>query len=311
MITTSKKKYLFVLILFLVACTKQAVIRPNTEAVQVRLTPGQVISQANNNEWRSLDPENTLYLTLNGGLVVIELMPLLAPGHVENTKALIRQGVFDGTSFYRVLDGFVAQGGPLYESVEQQPPLASGQYNIPSEFTYTGDISAVYTAFDAKDNFADETGFVDGFAVGKDLNSGENWLLHCYGVLAMGRSNDLNSGGVALYIVNGPAQRYLDRNTTVFGRVIAGMEYVQALKRSANIDGPVDVTGMNIIHNIKVAADVPAEDVLPLQVMDSRSASFKKLLEARKNRTGDWFIYQHNYMDACGVPIPVRLYSGK
>ncbi len=297
----------FVLLILLTACQHQSEIKPTVENEQEKLTPGQVVGAAKSEEWRSLDPENTLYLTVDGGQVVFELMPMLAPGHVENTKALVRQGVFDGTNFYRVLDGFVAQGGPLYQSEADQQPLTSGQYNIPAEFTFSGDVSAVYTPFDDQDNFADETGYIDGFAVGRDFNTQESWLLHCYGALAMGRANDINTGGVALYIVNGPAQRYLDRNTTVFGRVIAGMQHIQALHRSANMHGQVDLTGQNIIQSIKVAADMPADEILKLQVLDSNSASFKHLLKARQNRTGEWFVYQHDYMDACGVPIPVRL----
>lgn len=291
----------------LLSCTHQQTTKVIEPQSTQQSTPGKVINAALASEWRTLNPENTLYMTLDSGQVIIELMPLLAPGHAENTKALVREGVFNGTNFYRVLDGFVAQGGPLYPSEADKKPLTSGQYNIAAEFTSVADISDYYTLFDTRDNFADETGFIDGFAVGKDHSTGESWLLHCYGALAMGRSNDLNSGGTALYIVNGPAQRYLDRNTTVFGRVIVGMEHIQALKRSSNLQGPVDLTGDNMIREIKVAADLPDDEIHKLQVLDSQSDTFKRLLAARKNRTGDWFIFQHDYMDACGVPIPLKL----
>ncbi|TDR22433.1 peptidylprolyl isomerase [Marinicella litoralis] len=270
-------------------------------------TPSTVVANSSAEEWRELDAENTLYLTLSSGLVVIELLPDLAPEHVANTKALIRQGVFDGTQFYRVLDGFVAQGGPMFESAADMKPLSNGKYSVPEELTYTGELSDQYIPFDSSDGYADETGFIDGFAVGRDLSSGETWLLHCYGALGMGRANELDSGGTELYIVNGPAQRYLDRNVTVFGRVITGMEHIQALKRSVNLDGPVDLAGQNIIASIQMAADLSADDVLAIEVMDTRSDSFKQLLDARKNRSGEWFVHQHDYIDACGVPIPVRL----
>ena len=58
-----------------------------------------------------LDPENTLYLDLKDGRVVIELFPRIAPLHVEQIKTLVRRGFYDGTVFHRVIEGFMAQGG--------------------------------------------------------------------------------------------------------------------------------------------------------------------------------------------------------
>jgi peptidylprolyl isomerase len=60
---------------------------------------------------KAADPENTLYMDLKDGRVVIELRPDLAPKHVERIKTLARQGFYDGTPFHRVIDGFMVQGG--------------------------------------------------------------------------------------------------------------------------------------------------------------------------------------------------------
>ncbi len=62
-------------------------------------------------ESQALDPENTLYLDLKDGRVVIELRPDLAPNHVARIKELARQGFYDGVVFHRVIDGFMAQTG--------------------------------------------------------------------------------------------------------------------------------------------------------------------------------------------------------
>ncbi|HVZ08811.1 peptidylprolyl isomerase [Rhodopila sp.] len=59
----------------------------------------------------NLDPENTLYLDLKGGRVVVQLRPDLAPQHVDQIKTLVRRGFYDGTVFHRVIEGFMAQGG--------------------------------------------------------------------------------------------------------------------------------------------------------------------------------------------------------
>jgi peptidylprolyl isomerase len=58
-----------------------------------------------------LDPENTLYMQLKNGRVVIQLLPDLAPEHVQRVKMLAREHFYDGTPFHRVIEGFMAQGG--------------------------------------------------------------------------------------------------------------------------------------------------------------------------------------------------------
>ncbi len=278
----------------------------------IKAGPYEVIDQAPDSDWRSVSADNMLVMTLSlSGVerrVVFELMPEMAPGHVANTKALVKQGIFDDTQFYRVIDGFVAQGGPMFEEDSDIPELSTGQLSIAAEFTTDKELDTAYVAFDSRDGFADETGFYKGFAVGRDLTAQSSWLLHCYGVLAAGRANEPDTGGTELYIVNGPAQRYLDRNTTVFGRVLDGMDAIQALKRAQNLSGVVKLSAdENVIKQIVVGSQLPPGQRPNLEVMRTDSVSFKRLLAARKNRNEDWFVYQHNYIDACGVPIPVRL----
>jgi len=303
-----KNVSLIIMCVLLTGC-QAAIKKTNPTAVktEIALTPSAVVAQSTASEWRLLDDENTLYMRLDSGTVIIELLPQLAPSHVKNTKALVRQGVFDNSNFYRVIDGFVAQGGPMFESEADMKPLQQGQYSVPSELTANIDFGQDYISFDRQDGYADETGFFHSFPIGRNLSSGESWLLHCYGALGMGRANELDSGGTELYIVNGHAQRYLDRNVTVFGRVIDGMPHIQALKRGNDLNGAIDLTGQNMIKSIQVASDLPTTELLPIEIMDSNSKSFAQLLEARRNRSGEWFVYQHDYMDACGVPIPLRL----
>jgi peptidylprolyl isomerase len=78
-----------------------------------------------------LDPENTLYMDLKDGRVVIELLPDLAPKHVARVKELVRQGFYDGTPFHRVIDGFMAQGGDPTGTGSGGSKLP----NLPAEFT--------------------------------------------------------------------------------------------------------------------------------------------------------------------------------
>lgn len=77
------------------------------------------------------DPENTLFLDLKGGRVVIQLLPDLAPKHVARVKALARKGFYDNTPFHRVMEGFMAQGGDPTGTGTG----GSGTGNVPAEFT--------------------------------------------------------------------------------------------------------------------------------------------------------------------------------
>ena len=77
------------------------------------------------------DPENTIYLDLKDGRVVIQLLPELAPKHVARVKELCRKGFYDGTPFHRVIDGFMAQGGDPTGTGTG----GSGLGNLPAEFT--------------------------------------------------------------------------------------------------------------------------------------------------------------------------------
>ncbi|MCX7545953.1 peptidylprolyl isomerase [Marinicella gelatinilytica] len=278
----------------------------------IKAGPYEVVEQSPDSDWRPVSADNMLVMTVSLAgeerTVVFELLPDLASGHVANTQALVKQGIFDNTRFYRVIDGFVAQGGPMFDDDSDLPELTEGRLSIPAELTSSIDLGEQYLAFDGDDGFADETGFYKGFAVGRDISEQKSWLLHCYGVLAAGRANDPDTGGTELYIVNGPAQRYLDRNTTVFGRVLEGMDAIQALKRTQDLSGAVELKiDENVIKQIVVASQLPPGQRPQLEVMRTDSVSFKQLLAARKNRNEDWFLYQHNYIDACGVAIPVRL----
>jgi Peptidyl-prolyl cis-trans isomerase (rotamase) - cyclophilin family len=302
------------LLLALTACASVTENKQRDEGVfaPIKAGPYEVVELSPDSDWRAVFADNLLVMTLSlSGVertVVFELQPDLAPGHVTNTKTLVKQGIFDNTQFYRVIDGFVAQGGPMFDENSEPPNLTQGQITIRAELTSSLNLDDDYLAFDHADGFADETGFYKGFAVGRDISEQSSWLLHCYGVLAAGRTNDPDSGGTELYIVNGPAQRYLDRNTTVFGRVIDGMDAIQSLKRTQNLTGSVDLkSDDNVIKQVVVGSQLPPGQRPQFEVMRTDSVSFKQLLAARKNRNEDWFLYQHNYIDACGVAIPVRL----
>lgn len=282
-------------LVLLTACAPptQAADTARLEPSKLR-SPYEVIDQAQAQSWRSIDAENTLYLELDSGRVVIELAPQFAPNHVANMKALVREGFYDGLSVYRFVEGFVAQGGDESE----KKPVKNAKKTIASERFIKADLP--FNSVDKNDPFIGESGFVNGFAAAKNANN-EHWMVHCPGAFAMARNNPLDSGGTEFYIVLGHAPRYLDRNVTVFGRVIAGMEHVQSLQRK-----PTEGKAFNTIKTIQVAADLVKAQQEDWQIMKTSSADFKEIVASRAQRPEEWFVEAPAYVDVCGVPVPSR-----
>ncbi|MFY8349201.1 peptidylprolyl isomerase [Pseudoalteromonas sp. SSM20] len=268
-------------------------------AKEQTLSPAAVIEKSSTNEWRSLDLENTLILTLNTGDVVIELNPELAPNHVINFKKLVREGFYNGLNIYRFVEGFVAQGGDISE--KKQPKSATKTVN--AEFIKETKQPIEIQLVDTKDGYADKTGFLNGFAIAQNATGTKTWQTHCIGNFAMARGNDINSGGTEFYVILGN-HRYLDLNITSFGRVVSGIVHIQRLKRKP--ETTIEDVNFNPIKGFAVAADLANSPAHNLEVMKTQSASFKRYIESRRNRPEEWFQHQANYIDVCGLSVPMR-----
>ncbi len=156
-------------------------------------------------------PEDTLYLDLKNGRVVIELYPEIAPKHVERIKALARQGFYNGVVFHRVIEGFMAQTG-------------------------------------------DPTGTGMGGSDLPDLKAEFSDTKHVRGTLSMARSADPDSANSQFFICF-TAAPFLDGQYTAFGRVVSGMEFVDAIKRGDDANNG-QVANPDKIVKMQVAADV-------------------------------------------------------
>jgi peptidylprolyl isomerase len=155
---------------------KPAPVLPKMQASKPVAGPAQVTD------------EDVLYLDLStGGRVAILMRPDIAPKHVERIRTLVRQHFYDGLTFHRVIDGFMAQGGD---------PLGTGQ----------------------------------GGSKLPDLKAEFNDLPHVRGAVAMARAQDPDSANSQFYIMLQPTLR-LDHQYTVWGRVMSGMEYVDAIEK--------------------------------------------------------------------------------
>ncbi|HEY3861782.1 MAG TPA: peptidylprolyl isomerase [Verrucomicrobiae bacterium] len=260
-------------------------------------------------DWRDLDPENTLYMELSAGRVVIELAPAFAPNHVANVKALAREHYFDGLAVIRAQDNYVAQwADPNAEKPELARKIQHARKTLPAEFERPFDRKLPFTRLPDKDVYAPEVGFADGFPVARDRRAGKEWLVHCYGMVGAGRDNSPDSGGgTELYAVIGQAPRHLDRNVTLLGRVVQGMELLSALPRGAGAMGFYDKPEQDApIKSVRVAADVPESERSHIEILRTDTATFRALIEARRNRREPWFARPAGHVEIGNVPVPTR-----
>lgn len=166
------------------------------------------------------DPENTLVLETTKGRVVIECLPKLAPNHVARIKELAREGAYDGVVFHRVIEGFMAQTGDV-------------------KFGKSGNSS--FNASRAGMGGSDKP----------DLKAEFSNMNHARGTCSMARAQSPNSANSQFFVCFDDAS-FLNKQYTVWGQVIEGMDNVDRIKRGEPVKDPDQIVSM------KVAADMPA-----------------------------------------------------
>jgi peptidylprolyl isomerase len=297
------------LALALLACVSAHAATPPAKP----LTMADVIAASTPADWHTPDPQNTLYLDLASGRVVIELAQAFAPRHVANIKTLVHEKYFDGLAILRSQDNYVVQWGDPHADARAQDPdqpraLGSAQAKLKAEFTIPLSKELPFTVLPDRDGYAAQTGFSGDFPAARDANAGRAWLTHCYGMVGVGRDVDADSGsGNELYVVIGASPRWLDRNITVVGRVLQGMELLSTLPRGTGTLGFYEKPEQHVpIKAIRLAADLPEKERVNIQVMRTDTPTFTALIESRRNRRDEWYKVPAGYIDVCSVPIPVR-----
>jgi peptidylprolyl isomerase len=266
------------------------------------VTVTELLADSPAQDWRTPDPNDTLYLQLPRGRVVIELASRVAPQHAANIKTLVRAHYFDGLAIVRVQDNYVVQ----WNDPEHRRPVPAGVGKA-VEFTAEASANARFEPLPDRDAYAPEVGFLDGFPAARDRSSHTVWLAHCYGMVGVGRDDPPESDGTEMYAVIGHAPRQLDRNVSLVGRVLKGMELLSSLPRGSGEMGfyvspetPVPILSM------RIAADLPETERTPLEVLRTESATFHAVLEQRRDRREAWFKFNPGHIDLCNVPLPVR-----
>ena len=162
------------------------------------------------------DAENTILLELKDGTVAIELMPDIAPAHCARMKELARAGRYDNVAFHRVIDGFMAQTGDVKNGNMEQ------DFNLRMAGTGGSDLP--------------------------DLKAEFSRIPHDRGTVGAARSQNPDSAN-SQFFINFKDNHFLNGQYTVYGRVIDGMEHVDAITRG---EPPADPDRM---ISMKVAAD--------------------------------------------------------
>jgi peptidylprolyl isomerase len=256
-------------------------------------------------EWRALDPASTMYMELPAGRVVIELAEAYAPANVAAIRKLVREGYFDGSSVIRSQDNYVVQWA---RPDEDERAKAMAKVKLKPEFARGIDAKLEFSSLAYPDTYAPEVGFSNGFPVARDPKRGETWLVHCYGSVGVGRDTAADSGnGTELYAVIGQSPRNLDRNITLVGRVVRGIELLSVIPRGPGAMGFYEKPSDWIpIRSVKMAADVSPAERMKLEALRTDSATFKALVESRANRREEWFKEPIGRIGVCNVPLPVR-----
>ena len=256
-------------------------------------------------DWRVPDPEDTLYMDLERGRVVIELASRAAPQHVANIRTLARTHYFDGLAIVRVQDNYVVQ----WADPDHHRPVPAGVHAA-VELTAAAGANARFEPLAQRDVYAPQVGFLDGFPAARDPRSHLVWLAHCYGMVGAGRDDPPESDGTEMYAVIGHAPRQLDRNVALMGRVLQGMELLSSLPRGSGEMGfYISSEPTAPIRSVRIAADVPKAERTPLEVLRTNSVTFRAVLEQRRQRHEPWFKYSPDHIELCNVPLPVRAIS--
>lgn len=303
------KKHLVLVLAMTTALSNTTLYAQDSPAAPVKpKTMQDILDATQASDWRPLDPNNTIYLELNAGRVVIELAPTFAPQHSKNIVALAKEKYFDGLSINRSQDNFVVQWGDANgdnEKLKRSFKLA--KQVLPAEFVRKSD-GLAFTRLPDVDGWAPHVGFVEGMPAAQSPVNNQAWLTHCYGMVGAGRGMEPDSSnGSELYVVIGQSPRQLDKNITVVGRVVQGMELLSILQRGTGPLGFYEKAEQRTpIKSIRVMADVPVEDRTAIEILRTDTDSFTQLVEARRNRRDDWYKAPAGHIDVCNVPIPTR-----
>ena len=267
---------------------------------------GQILDRSPAADWRAIDPARTLYLDLPAGRVIIELAPDFAPNHVANIATLAREHYFDGLAVVREHEDYVAH----WADPDGKRAFGTAQKALKAEFDRPYTRTLPFTPLPDRDTYAPQAGLhrwlSGGARPGQPAHLARPLLRH--GWERAGTWAPILGSGAELYAVIGQAPRQLDRNVTLVGRVLSGMERLSSLPRGTGELGFYKTAAERTpVLAIRLAADLPPAQRTPLEALRTDSATFAALTHNRRFRQDEWYKRPAGHIDVCNMPLPVRI----
>lgn len=265
-------------------------------AAATSLAAGGAMAQ---DAWRALAPENVWVLDTSKGRVVVALAPEVAPRHVERIRTLTARGFYDGLGFHRVIPGFMAQGG----DPEGTGAGGSDLPDVPGEFSFRRGREAGFTPMEPRPG-QPLSGIVGVMPV---VTQPDAQMMvtadfrvpatarFCPGVLGMARSTDPNSANSQFFLMTAANPR-LDGDYTALGRVVQGLEVVNALKPGDPAEDGAVTADPDRIVRARMASDLPAVERPILRIAAPGTPALVAAVAATR--------------DVCSVIVPVEISGG-
>ena len=262
-------------------------------------TPETTIAAA---EWRAVPAENLLVIDTTKGRILLELMPEVAPLHVERIKLLARRGFYDNIPWHRVIDTFMAQTGDPLGNGEGQSPYP----DLKAEFTFRRDPTMPFAA--AAEPAGARVGFLQSLPVQTQpdavfATSGDGkvhgWGLYCPGVAGMARDEGNDTANSQFFIMR-QAYPALDKRYTIWGMTVGGLDVVRSLQVGDGDNGMMAAAQPDRMTRVRVAADIPEAERPSVQVLAADSPRFRALVDETRTARGADF-------SVCDVNLPVQV----
>lgn len=259
--------------------------------------PPSVAAPPGPGDWRTPDPNDVLVIDTNRGRILVELVPEVAPQFAARARELAHEHFYDGQTFFRVIEDFMDQTGDPQNNGMGGSKLP----DLPAEFTFRRGPSTPFVP--AYDQSVAEIGFIKSLPVMSQsmmlapmMRDGmvQAWALYCPGVAGAARSGDPNSANSQFFLMRDHYPT-LETKYTAWGRVVAGLEVVRALKAGEPVAAPQDR-----MERVRLLADLSGKDRPQVRVIDPAGPWFKAQVEARRQSDGDDF-------SACDLKIPSEI----
>lgn len=247
-------------------------------------------------DWIAVDPDNLLVIDTTRGRIVAELYPTLAPLTVERIKTLARQHFYDGQTFFRVIDQFMAQTGDPTNTGTGGSTLP----DLAAEFTFRRTPGFDFLPMTVE--HGETTGFNGAMPVGSQSDtllsmsakgSVNGWGMFCPGVLGMARAERPDSANSQFFIIR-QTSASIDQRYTAFGRVLQGLEFARLIKVGEPVTPPQDK-----MTRVRLGSDLPPGETVSLSRLDVKSPNFVATSAITKDRKGPDFT-------VCDIEIPLK-----